>query len=142
MNTFGEKVIARAVRGVAQRRGLGHEGSGGDVEQCLRIAGRDGGCGHVREATRRRCRIDRTQNGNGRVRMLVAPFTGAAGTPASRECRVGHLATVGDEPLPVDRRELVEVATPVVEAVHGDEQVVGACTRLGLAQDVDLGGAR
>src|SRR5262245_38102321 len=74
-----------------------------------------------------------------RSREVVALAAADGGvTPTSCERGVRDLAAVRDEPLAVDRRELVEVATPVIEPVHGQEEVVGARAGFRRTEHVDL----
>ena len=144
MNTFGEKVMRAPCAASRRAAACAMSSASGASSSASTSAGRStvGSTvgGHDREATRPR------QDATGFRRTAAGEVLDAASppeaprTPPTGERGVGHLPAVGDEPLPVDRRELVEVAAPVVEAVHGQEQVVRARLGVRLAQHVDLRG--
>ena len=148
MNTFGEKVTRAPWAASRRAAACSRSSATGDVEQRLDVDSRVDAVvddrGHVREATRHAPPPRRVpypvQNWRGRVMWSMSPSPPAARTPSTLERGVGDLPPVGDEPPAVDRRELVEVAAPVVEPVHGEEQVVGARPGRRLAQHVDLRG--
>ena len=107
--------LARAARRAAPRRRRAGRRSGRRQRPCSG--------GYPPRGGTRSGSNDNGQNDNGRVTCSM-PSPPDARAPIRRVRGVGDLTAVGDEPLPVDRCELVEVPAPVVEAVHGEEQVV------------------